>query len=103
MKWKKIIYIIATSIIIFLLLYAVTYNIDIKRAQKDKQPIFVVKVNSYEDGGSTDYLGLGYKIHIINSSYSKKIVIHALTLEGYRTVGVFLKRVAEFDPLQETN
>jgi len=50
------------SIILIVILSQVTYYIDKKLIINNSNPIFVVHVDTADDGGSTQYLGLGYEI-----------------------------------------
>ena len=42
-------------------------SIDKKRALDNKRPIFVVRTTIYKDGGSKEYMGLGYKVIVFNT------------------------------------
>ena len=42
-------------------------SIDKKRALDNKRPIFVVRTAIYKDGGSKEYIGLGYKVIVFNT------------------------------------
>ena len=67
-KKSKIILIILIVIIIISCLGFIFYKIDNQRIKNDKDPIFVINTVIYKDGGTKEYLGLGYKIikyHII--------------------------------------
>ncbi len=55
---KKSVFIISIIFLIWIIFFIVDYNC----AKKNKSPIFSIKINSYLDGGTTEYLGLGYKI-----------------------------------------
>lgn len=41
-------------------------SIDKKRALENKRPIFAVRTAIYKDGGSKEYMGLGYKVIVFN-------------------------------------
>jgi len=56
---KKTILIVITSIVLISIIFA---SIDYFRTRADKLPIFAIRTNQYRDGGSADYIGLGYKI-----------------------------------------
>lgn len=45
-----------------LLLYVSLIFTDYSLAQVDKEPIFAIKTVTYKDGGTQEYMGLGYKI-----------------------------------------
>lgn len=38
------------------------FCIDSSRVKNDSPPLFVIKTVIYRDGGTTEYLGLGYKV-----------------------------------------
>lgn len=42
-------------------------SIDKKRATDNKRPIFVIRTAIYKDGGSKEYIGLGYKVIVFNT------------------------------------
>jgi hypothetical protein len=45
-----------------IILSFVTYNIDLKLVTQDKRPVFVLPTAVAKDGGTTIYIGLGYKV-----------------------------------------
>ena len=55
----KIVLIIVISIILISTIFAI---VDYNRTKKELIPIFTIKTKIYKDGGSVEYLGLGYKI-----------------------------------------
>ncbi len=62
-KMKKKIGIVIILIIIgVLLLGMLFFAVDSYRIKNDKPPIFAVKYKVFKDGGTTMYIGLGYKI-----------------------------------------
>ena len=62
-KMKKKIGIVIILIIIgVLLLGMLFFAVDSYRIKNDKPPIFAVKYKAFKDGGTTMYIGLGYKI-----------------------------------------
>ena len=65
-------------------------SIDKKRAIDNKRPIFAVRTAIYKDGGSKEYMGLGYKVIVFN------------TLCGYKEVkfGSWKMNINDFN--QET-
>lgn len=65
-------------------------SIDKKRATDNKRPIFAVRTTIYKDGGSKEYMGLGYKVIVFN------------TLCGYKEVkfGSWQMNINDFN--QET-
>lgn len=42
-------------------------GIDKKRAEENKRPLFVIRTAIYSDGGSKEYIGLGYKVIVFNT------------------------------------
>jgi hypothetical protein len=54
----KIIVILGILIILGMILFA----IDFIRVDNNKAPILCIQVKSYEDGGSIEYIGFGYKV-----------------------------------------
>ncbi len=63
---KKIMKIIVVIIIILVILGILFYTIDKRAVQNQKSPIFCVKIRTMLDGGTAEYLGLGYKIIIFH-------------------------------------
>lgn len=60
-RMKNIIIVLVTINILIVL--GITFgNIDKARLEEDKRPIFSFKITTYLDGGTQEYLGLGYKI-----------------------------------------
>ena len=49
-------------------------SIDKKRAEENKRPIFAIRTAIYKDGGSKDYMGLGYKVIAFNTECGYKEV-----------------------------
>lgn len=78
-KWgysmKKRYYILSVFFILIALgIYfapEVTYTIDSFLVSKDIRPIFVVHKDTYKDGGTKEYMGLGYQVirwHMLSSN-----------------------------------
>lgn len=63
-KKTKIIY---TILIIIALIAIVTAITDYIRFKQNKKPIFAINTGTYKDGGTKEYLGLGYKVIDFNS------------------------------------
>ena len=59
---KKGVKILATMLGILLLLALLFAWIDFSRVQQGKSPLFSFRIAVYKDGGTKEYLGLGYKI-----------------------------------------
>ena len=74
---KKVIKVLIIVLILvlenILLLSVVFYNIDYKRVQNQELPLFCKKGNIANDGGTQEYIGLGYKVIDFNkiSGYDK--------------------------------
>lgn len=73
---KKYLKYICITICCVVVLGIVFFAIDFSRANNKKNPIFCIKTKVYEDGGTREFLGLGYKVidfHTINGFYETKI------------------------------
>jgi hypothetical protein len=53
-------------IIVLICLWIVFFSVDLYRTQKQEYPIFCIKLNGYNDGGTCEYFGLGYKVICFN-------------------------------------
>ncbi len=67
MKNKKIKALII-SLLIIITIILIFFAIDIYRLRINKEPIFCINTITYRDGGSKEYLGIGYKIIKYNSN-----------------------------------
>ena len=67
MKNKKIKTLII-SLLIIITIILIFFAIDIYRLRINKEPIFCINTITYRDGGSKEYLGIGYKIIKYNSN-----------------------------------
>ena len=76
MFMKKFLKVIGVILAIIVVLGIVFFAIDYSRVQKQEKPIFCVNIATYRDGGTKEYLGLGYK------------VIDFYTLEGYDDIKI---------------
>ena len=55
--------IILITLILIIIMPIIFYFIDRNRVLNlDKRPIFAIKTGVYSDGGSTEYIGIGYKV-----------------------------------------
>jgi len=45
-----------------IIIFISVLSIDIYRLEQNLEPIFCIKIGAYSDGGTKEYLGLGYKI-----------------------------------------
>jgi len=59
MKASKVILTVLGAILIITILF---FTIDCIRVNINTSPIFCVQTQTYDDGGSTEYTGLGYKV-----------------------------------------
>lgn len=59
---KKEVKIILIIFAVIIMLGVVFFTVDYNRVQKQKRPIFCVMSSAYSDGGTVEYLGLGYKV-----------------------------------------
>lgn len=57
--WKKILNIIFTIIIVIIAIITIDY---VRVAKFEYTPLFAIRTNTYKDGGTTEYYGLGYKV-----------------------------------------
>ncbi len=51
----------------FMMAFVIFISTDKIRINNEKKPIFVIKVASYDDGGSIKYMGLFYKVYDVVS------------------------------------
>lgn len=79
MKSKKVLFGILIAIIV---LWSIIFVIDYTRCRNFKEPIFVVAVETADDGGSGTYYGLGYKIEI-EKNISAEYGVQLLKVEMY--------------------
>lgn len=62
-KNKNILMKICNVLFIIIIIAAILICVDIVRVAKYKaKPIFAIKTNTYDDGGTKEYYGLGYKV-----------------------------------------
>ena len=65
-SFRVVVFIISVLIIWFLI-----FNVDFYRSKKNKKPLFANNFNgivTYQDGGTTVYFGIGYKIYSFNTA-----------------------------------
>ena len=53
-------------VIISILIITIMFCTDFLCTKLEKKPIFCIKAGSYSDGGSTQYIGLGYQVIVFN-------------------------------------
>lgn len=66
-KGRKVVVITLLVILPFVMI-----GTDYCLAQADKSPIFAIRTAIYKDGGTKDYIGLGYKIRKYNKLDGRK-------------------------------
>lgn len=59
---KKVAKIVGIILIVLVILGIVFYIVDKNRAREGQKPIFCIPIGAYLDGGTTEYIGLGYKV-----------------------------------------
>lgn len=57
-----VLYYIFIAVMLLLLLFCIFFAIDYMRVQKNELPIFCIRGESYLEGGTTEYYGIGYKV-----------------------------------------
>lgn len=86
MKRKiKILLIILFIIIIFGIIF---FTIDYNRAKNNQKPLFCIKTGTLLDGGTIEYLGIGYKVidfHTIAGYDDIKIGTWSMDYDDFRT------------------
>lgn len=83
-KIEKIALIVFLAVILISIIF---FQVDYARVKRGKEPIFSIKIATYLDGGTTDYLGLGYKIINFNrlSGYDEiKIGIWSMQIDDFK-------------------
>ncbi|NLL02084.1 MAG: hypothetical protein GX265_03580, partial [Mollicutes bacterium] len=82
MKKKNII----LGIFLTILLLSIVFRyVDFSRIRHNKKPLFVVLVKKYKDGGSKEYLGLGYKVircHNLSGNNSQNIGFYTMKVDN---------------------
>ena len=83
---KKYLKYIGIVISLVALLGIIFFAMDFCRVNNKKNPIFCIKTKVYEDGGTREFLGLGYKVidfHTINGFYETKIGSYFMKYEDF--------------------
>ena len=94
-KKRYFIFSILLILIVLFLYFApqITYTIDSFLVSKDIRPIFVVHKDTYKDGGTKEYMGLGYQVirwHMFNddnNGYEYLFGYEIYKAPNYRDVG----------------
>lgn len=82
-KYLKYIGIIISLIVVIGIMFFV---IDFNRVKNEQNPIFCIRTRIYEDGGTREFLGLGYKVidfHTINGFSETKIGSYFMKYEDF--------------------
>ena len=72
MKRRIVVYVVAMLLILWTIIFVVDYN----RCSNLLMPIFVLPIETYDDGGTGLYYGLGYKVYVkkyISAEYGSQI------------------------------
>lgn len=59
---KKVVKIVGIIFVVLVILGIIFYTIDRNRAREGQKPIFCIPIGAYLDGGTVEYIGLGYKV-----------------------------------------
>ncbi|WP_052446873.1 hypothetical protein [Candidatus Soleaferrea massiliensis] len=106
-KAKKCFIILIGLAIVLIIVSIVFYRIDLHRAVQGEKPLFTISSISLDDGGSTDYRGLGYQIIIWHQLADEQPADHAYTVyedgvESYYLIGFRNILDGPAIPLQKT-
>jgi len=86
MERKTLKNILITVIVIFIIIVTL-FCADVYKILNSKEPLFSIKKCVYEDGGTTEYKGLGYKIFKIKKEeYSIDKIKFGTIFSSYDTV-----------------
>ena len=59
---KKVTKIVGIILVVLVILGIIFYMVDKNRAREGQKPIFCIPIGAYSDGGTVEYIGLGYKV-----------------------------------------
>lgn len=59
---KKGLKVISIVLVMVIILGLIFFTVDYNRVKNKQRPVFCINTSSYEDGGTIEYLGLGYKV-----------------------------------------
>ena len=86
MEKKTIKKILVTLIILFVIIITLFFA-DVYKVLNNEEPIFSIKKSIYEDGGTIEYIGFGYKIFKLRRvDYSIDEVKFGTIFSSYETV-----------------
>lgn len=69
-KYKRLIKLVI-AILLLILVSQITYIIDKNRISDDEKPMFAIRSKVLKDGGSAEYIGLGYQVILWNKLSEK--------------------------------
>lgn len=59
---KKGLKVISIVLVIVIILGLIFFIVDYNKIKNNEKPVFCINTSSYEDGGTVEYFGLGYKV-----------------------------------------
>lgn len=80
---KKLVLIISTLVVLSFIFFIVDYI----RIKNMKLPVLCIKYSTYLDGGSSEYLGLGYKVIV----YKESSIGEKSTIKDIKIGSIFMK------------
>lgn len=84
---KRTIKKVLITIIILLVIIVTLFCADVYKVLNNEEPIFSIKKSIYEDGGTVEYIGFGYKIFKLRRvDYSIDEVKFGTIFSSYETV-----------------
>ena len=84
---KKTVKTIITIVIVIIVAIVTAFFADVYKILNNEEPLFSVKKATYEDGGTTEYIGVGYKIFKIRKlEYSVDQVKFGTIFSSYETI-----------------
>ena len=84
---KKTVKRLVIGLVVFGILIATVFCADMYKILNNEEPMFSIKKAVYEDGGTIEYIGLGYKIFKIKKiEYSMDQVKFGSIFSSYETI-----------------
>lgn len=71
------------TVIIVSILLSTMIIADLNYVLKNQKPVFCFIKNTYEDGGTIEYVGFGYKIINYNATYGRQDVVFGSIFKAY--------------------
>jgi hypothetical protein len=89
--------------LILILFSLITYNIDARLVVQDRKPLFVIPTDVALDGGTTIYIGLGYKVIGWKQLATWEVNNEELTgyMTGYEISSIFNSQDIDDGPKKE--